>query len=114
MVELYAWPGGDVHSRENRARRSSPDKKPRRRGKKTIDSRDLALIRDVRGHPGDELQRFHRLMLRAAPAPKGNQVEKMSTAVDASPGEWIILLKILVQTGHKQAHFSRYLNFIKL
>ena len=44
MVELYPRPDGDVNSRENRARRSNRGKKPRRRGKKTIDSRSLLII----------------------------------------------------------------------
>jgi hypothetical protein len=37
MMGYYRWPGGDVNNRENRSRRSYPDKKPRRTGKKTID-----------------------------------------------------------------------------
>jgi len=30
---------------------------------------DLALFRDVGGHPGDELQIIHRLLFRVGPAP---------------------------------------------
>ena len=45
MVEQYPRPGGDVNSRENRARRSHRGKKPRRAGQKTIDSRSPLIIK---------------------------------------------------------------------
>ena len=45
MVGLYPRPDSDVNSRENRARRSHRGKKPRRDGKKMIDSRSLLIIK---------------------------------------------------------------------
>ena len=45
MVEQYPRPGGDVNSRENRARRSHRGKKPRRAGQKTIDSRSPLITK---------------------------------------------------------------------
>jgi hypothetical protein len=34
-----------------------------------VTNHDLALVRDMRSHPGDKLQIIHRLLLRAVPAP---------------------------------------------